>query len=333
MKVYYSGDYWGGHKIEHAGKGMPIKREFLWSGLKWYVPAAYACSKGLVIDFCVEIPKDRIENYYKRWNQNERISKLNDDELEQREKENPFLINIEVIARINGKELVSSRMCAVDWHPCEEEREHRENVQDELMEYYDCDRSQGWSFIRACFPWKTARKPKIKTLSLTFREHPVAYSGTHFTTEDPHYRQEITCIHPVSQQEYKITIDECETKTLQDTLSRFYKDVELPNYYKMLTYTIIPELAQKDFRIQDCARGDKPRSRENSISNEISSCGDFIIGSSDAPSAIFITGKNSEENNKRIACSSLHFTQVPKVEWKTIFYIKENEDYSLDIIF
>jgi hypothetical protein len=98
----------------------------------------------------------------------------------------------------------------------------------------------------------------------------------------------------------------------------------------MLTYCISPELSQEEFRIQDCARGDKSRSRI--ISNEISAHGDAIIGGSFGPSAIFIVDKSSEKYNRRLACSSFYFSPVSMIEWRVIFYIKENEDYYIDII-
>ncbi len=333
MKVYYSGNYWGGHRSERPGKEYLVKKEIMWGGLKWQIPAIYACSKGMVIDFCVEIPKEKIEIYLKNWNQDKRLSGLSDEELEEMEKENPFSIDIDVVARMNGKELEPPRMCAVGWHPFEIERELIEDVQEELMEYYNCDRNQGWRFIRACFPWKTSRKPKMKTLFLTLKEHPIAYSGIHFTTETPCDRQEIMFNHPVSKQEYKLTISECETTTLQEKSFRFNKDLQFPNYFNTLTYSISPELPQEEFRIQDCARSDKPRSMETNSSNEISSCGVAVIGSADGPSAIFLAVKNSEEINKRVACSSLHFAQEDKVEWRMIFYVKENQDFFMEFSF
>lgn len=335
MKVYYSGNYWGGHKFEHAGKEIPIKREFLWGGLKWHIPAIYACSKGLVIDYCIEIPKDIIENFFKRWNLDKRISGLSDEELEQLEKENPFTIDVDIAAKINGKELETSGMRALCWHPCEVEREQIGDVQEELMEYYNCDRTKGWRFIRTCFAWKTSRKPEIKELSLSFKERPAAYSGMHFTTEeDNSHKKEITCIHPVSKQEYKITLYECASQNLSEASFKFNKEQQFPNCYKILTYSIFPDLSQGEFIIRDCAKGDKPRRiKENSLAfDEVVACGIAIIGGSDGPSAIFIAGKDSDESNRRMACSSLHFTQVQKVEWRTIFYVKENEDFDMDII-
>jgi hypothetical protein len=332
MKVYYSGEFGQGQKFEKPGKEIRVKKAFMWGGQQWYIPAIYSCSKGLVIDFCVAIPRERVEIYYKNWNLEKRISELSNEELEKLENENPFTRNIEVVARVNGKELKFSRMCLVGWHPCEAEREQIEDEQEELMEYYNCDRNQGWSFIRACFSWSTTRKPKMKTIFLTLKEHPAAYFGVHFTTKVPCDRHEIMCIHPVCEQTHKITIYECEKTSLSERLIQFNKDMQFPNYFNKLTYGISPELPQEEFQIQDCARSDKPKSLESnsSTSNVAASCC-VVIGGADGTFAIHAPTKDSEENLKRLACSSLHFTQVPEVEWRTIFYVKENEDYETEI--
>lgn len=249
------------------------------------------------------------------------------------EKENPFSIDIEVIARINGKKLEPPRMCATGWHPCETEQELLEDVQEELMEHYNCDRNQGWRFIRACFPWKTTRKPIIKTLFITLKEHSAAYSGVHFLTEVPCDRREINCIHPVSKHEYKLTIYDCDITTLPEKSFQFNKDMQFPHIFYTLTYSLSPELTQEEFRIQDCSRSDKPRNvNTNSVtSDEISSYG--VIGGADGPAAIFVARKDSEEMKKRVACSSLHFNPEDKVKWRTIFYVKENEDFCMELRF
>lgn len=154
-----------------------------------------------------------------------------------------------------------------------------------------------------------------------------------FNTEVSCDRKEIMCIHPVCKQEYKITIYDCKTTTLSEKSFGFNKDMKFPNYYTVLTYSISSELPQEEFRIQDCARGDKPKRMEtnSSTSNEISSCCVAVIGGADRPSAIFIALKDSEEYNKHLVCSSLHFTLVPEVEWRTIFYVKKYEDYGMEI--
>jgi hypothetical protein len=335
LKVYYSGYFWGDHNTEHPGIEIPVRKEFVWSGVKWNIPSVYSCSKGLVIDICMEIPKEKVESYFNLQNQNKRRSDLSDEVLEQMEMANPYSMNFGIEAQVNGKGLVHPRMNAFYWYPVDEMRGQIEDIQDELMEYYTCDRSEGWCFLRACIPWRTARKPKLKTLTLTFKGWLTAYSGEHFLTEDSCGNQEVTCIHPVSKKEYRVTLHGCETNTLPDTAFRFMKDVQYPNFYKVLTYSVSPELSPEDFRIQDCERGDRPRSKSTKpgVMQGDSESAVAVIGSADGPAAIFIAGKSSKENDKRIACSSLYFTQVPVVEWRTIFYVKENEDVSLDINF
>ncbi|MDF2537476.1 MAG: hypothetical protein K0S76_497 [Herbinix sp.] len=335
MKVYYSGNFWGGHKYEHAGKEIPIEKAFLWGGLQWRIPAIYFCSKGLVIDFCVEIPSERFEKFFEHWNQDKRMSGLSEEDRFQMQRENPFSIDPQVEAKLDGKELKHPRMCAVGWHPLDEEREEDEKVQEELMEHYGCDRCRGWRFVRVCFPWSTSRKPQGKTLALRLKENPVIYLGEHFTTEESSKRQEINFIHPVTDMEHKLTIIECKTHTLPANTFSFEDGMEYPGTMKVVTYCITPELSGREFGIQDCARSDPPRSNNiNSLSlGGRSACSVGIIGSADGPSAIFVVDKGTKECNWRTVYSSLHFSEVPQVEWQMMFYVKETEDFYQEIVF
>lgn len=334
MKVYYSGNFWGGQKYEHAGKEIPVKKEFYWRGLRWYIPAVYSCSKGMVIDFCICIPREQIEKYIKDWNIDKRLSGLSMEEYEQMEKENPFTIDFDVEAKINGKELEHPRMCATGWHPCDVERELIDDVEEELMEYYACDRSQGWRFVRVCLPWKTSRKPVLKTLFLTLKEKPVAYSGNHFVTKGACDGQKIEFVHPITKKKYEITLYGCESSTLPATSFVYKKDMQYPDVFKILTYSISPELSPEEFSIKDCAENDPPKSKPVNSSDFDKMSHDRIssIGSSGGVSAIFIAPKSSKDYHKYFTCSSLHFSQVSKVEWRMVFYVKENEDFNQEII-
>ena len=59
-KVYFDGNFWGHHGRERAGKEIPICKQFTWGDKVWHIPAIYSCSKGLVVDFCVQIPAEPI---------------------------------------------------------------------------------------------------------------------------------------------------------------------------------------------------------------------------------------------------------------------------------
>ena len=50
-KVYFDGDFWGHRGKDRAGKEIKLDKQFDWAGYHWVIPAAYSCSKGLVVDF------------------------------------------------------------------------------------------------------------------------------------------------------------------------------------------------------------------------------------------------------------------------------------------
>jgi hypothetical protein len=223
-------------------------------------------------------------------------------------------------------------MCSVSWHPLEEGRDIDEKVQEELLEYYSCDRSIGWNFIRVCFPWTTSRKPRGKTISLKLEQTPTLYQGTHFVTTESSELQEFNVIHPVTGTEYKIIISECNTRTLPDNAFSFGGDMKYPIVFKGLTYRMDPELSMKEFMIQDCVRSDTPRNNINSMSKKgKSACSIGIIGGATGMSTIFVPGEGTQEYHWRTACSSLHFDSVSSVEWRTRFYVNETEDIEVEI--
>lgn len=333
MKVYYSGNFWGGHKYEHAGREITVNKSFLWGGLQWRIPAVYFCAKGLVIDFCVVIPIDEIRNYYKRWNLDWSIHRLNEEDHMRMHKESPFSIDPQVTAKVDAKDLDHPRMCAVGWHPLEEERDQDERVQEELLEYYSCDRSQGWKFVRVSFPWTSSKKPKGKTILLKLVQEPALYPGTHFKTTDSTELQEFKVLHPVTGMEHKLIVSECYDRTLPDHAFPFSEEMKYPNVFKGLTYRIQPELSMKEFMIQDCVRSDSPRSNNmSSGSLQVrSACSVGVIGGATGISAIFMPEDGTEDYHWRTACSSLHFNSVQEVEWRTLFYDKETEDIEVEI--
>lgn len=47
---------------------ISLHREFVWHDEAWHIPAVYICSKGLVIDFCVQVPTEGIHSFMGKWN-------------------------------------------------------------------------------------------------------------------------------------------------------------------------------------------------------------------------------------------------------------------------
>ena len=66
-KVTYEGGFYP--KRGRAGKEIKLDKEFLWANEKWHVPAVYVCTKGMVVDFCIEVDVDLVKNFINKWNE------------------------------------------------------------------------------------------------------------------------------------------------------------------------------------------------------------------------------------------------------------------------
>lgn len=64
-KVYFDGDFWGHRGKDRAGKEIKLDKQFDWAGYHWVIPAAYSCSKGLVVDFCMRVDSESIRDFMK----------------------------------------------------------------------------------------------------------------------------------------------------------------------------------------------------------------------------------------------------------------------------
>lgn len=200
-KVYHSGNFWGHEKGERRCKEIVVEKNFTWGGQNWRMPSVYTCPKGLVIDFCAEVPADEVRAFMEKWNlwDGERED-YTDEEVELLDAENPLSFRITPVAYVNGKELQGSHGCSVSWHPCPPDGIEREPEAKALLQYYHCDPEQGWVFIRYAFWWtrpeaegacggetfpkrKNMRTPVIHDMKVILRQEAVSVAGEHFCTE------------------------------------------------------------------------------------------------------------------------------------------------------
>lgn len=54
-EVTFDGSFWGHPKGHRSGKEIPVNTQFDWAGRHWIIPSVYSCSKGLVVDFCMQV--------------------------------------------------------------------------------------------------------------------------------------------------------------------------------------------------------------------------------------------------------------------------------------
>lgn len=319
MKVYYNGNFWGQEKYECAGKEIPIRKNFRWGEEKGEILSVYCCKKGLVLDFCFEIPIYKIEQFLLKWNMERRSSELSNEEYEQMEWDSPFQIGYSIEAQVNGKRIEQCSLCAAGWHPCHLERENIEEISEKLMEYYKRSRENGWQFIRAFIPWQEPEKTKPDSLSINFVPHQVSIPGGHFMTKSECKSEDLTFRHPLTGAEYRLQVLECEQGTLDANVFGQDKELEYPLQYQIIYYQVTPELSEEEFRIMDCASGDQPRKRTGN-------------GGKTAAAACSVLFAGKRKRRGHSVCSALHFDEVKEVEWRMVFYQKEKENLELAVI-
>lgn len=303
-KVYFEGDFWGHQGRDHAGKKIPIGKQFEWAGHHWLIPAAYSCSKGLVLDFCMRVETDEL----------------------------PLCHHFNPRLELNRHELRASHGCAVTYNPCLPDGTGIELEAKWVVEHYGLDTSYGWVIFRDAFPWVSKRRPEIRTLSLTMEQQPVSIPGPHFTVKAP--GDSFRFVHPVSQTTYTLTVQELKQQTMPKNCFGSGRWL-YPTQFTVMTYTITPEASER-ITVSDCAESDKPlevTSAEDSFDPTVT--GDTaiigIIGGADGPTAIAFGG--SSQGELCAACSALHFEPVQHdIEWRITFHEKRYLDCSIKLM-
>lgn len=329
-KVYFEGNFWGHHGRDRAGREIPLNRQIAWGDEIWTVPAIYACREGLVVDFCLQVPAQRIRAFLERWN----LSGAGDGAeltVEQRmqiDAENPLTVNINPTVVLNDVELPSSHGCGLCWNPCLPGSNGLEAWS--VMGHYGLDLEHGYVVWRGAFPWETKRKPQIKTLGVRLAREPVSIPGPRFRVSLP--GEQIEFIHPSTGERLILTVQEYERRELS---AEHFNDphLEFPVHLIMMSYTLSPDLPDQAFMVADCASGDRPRQkhadpRAPQATGDVCCIG--IIGSAAAATAIVLGDSN--QGKLRTACSALHFEPAKDVEWRMVFYEKTRQDIMAELL-
>ena len=86
------GGFWGGDG--KPGKEVIIGKLFSWGSEKWYIPAAYICDEGLVVDYCMEAEPAGVKAFIDKWDLlNEDRNRYTKEQQEQIQREHPLNAN------------------------------------------------------------------------------------------------------------------------------------------------------------------------------------------------------------------------------------------------
>lgn len=338
--VYFGEGIWNHHSKDKPGIELPVNKKFTWNGNVFHIPSIYSCSKGLVIDFCVEVEPSKIKEFLAKIElYGYREDKWSDEVREEMHRSNPTDIRFFAEVVVNGKQLKRRNGIGFGWIPESLRPEEGGWAEDseikQVMEHYGLDKTMGWSFHRTSFAWATIRKPTIKNLNLTMKAEDVSMVALRFAT--PKVGESIIITRPATGEEYTLTVEEIEEQQMDSKrMERLHHgELEFPTYYKAMTYTLSPDLPGAQFLVQDTVQSDQPRKKPQqkgkSGKDNIAATSIAIIGGADGPTSVFLLS-NGSSYRPHSACSALTFEPVADVEWKAVFREKPCEDMEIDLL-
>lgn len=328
--VYFDGGFDERRKKGRAGTELLLEKRFSWNGNDWYIPAAYVCGKGLVVDVCIKVEPEVISAYYEKWGfAEERPDFFGEEEQKLARRENPLDIDFRIKAEVNGKVQKNWSGCGMNWIPERCFFGEMENTEEatEIMEHYGLDKTKGWVFHRISFSWITKTKPTIKELSLELKPCLVSVDGMKFMT--PEIGKSVSFLHPVTGDTHTLTVQRYEKATFPK--EHFPEEAyEFPSHFNQMTYTLFPDITDIEFSVKDVCPNDVPK-RKTSLDRFAAAASIGIIGGADGPTAVFLLGNGAVEKT-HIACSALRFEPAETVEWRIEFHRKPCEDIKVELL-
>ena len=328
-KVFYEGGYWDSSREDQPGEEISLNRSFPWGEEIWHIPAIYSCKEGLVVEFCVEIQAEIVKAFLDKW-----IPVCGDDPRlshevrEAMEQENPLKVRFRPYLTLNGKEIIPRTGSSLQWIPdgCIPKGVRNQPEAKEVISHYHLDPTKAWSFHRWSCPWPTNKKPKIKTLQLRLERHPETINGIRF--RNPKVGDVFTFNHPITHREHRLSVLTYEKQELS-AKGLAHDGFKVPTHHTAMTYTIEPELPNRNFQVRDCKDNDEPRlkaTNPHDPQGTSDACSIGIIGGADGPTAVFISPGGRPKATPHVALSALHFEPVDDIEWKMIFREKMMAD-------
>ena len=314
------------------GREVQIRRQFAWGEELWQVPAVYLFSRGLVMDFCVQLNADRIKAFYERYRyiEEQGIELTEDEELRIR-MENPTNIDFRPRLTMNGEVLQAAHSHHQYWIPAEivghTELEHK--YARWVLEHYGMDLREPWILCRSAFLWDDRRAVQPRSLELHLERDETDIPAAPFVT--PEVGESIVLVHPMTGEEYTLTVRDYEPQELPDNFR--HEELEFPRHLTAMSYTIYPPLAPQAFMLKDCDHGDNPRPKDPAKSGRYGmSVGVLaVFRTSDDPDRVYDV--NGEAVKPCGVCSSLHFEPMTeRVCWQPVFREKLMDDLTVILL-
>lgn len=327
-RVYYSTAGSSGEKGERAGRELPIGKHITFAGYDWFVPCAYICSKGVVLDMLAEVSAEDVRAFHEKWGHTEDDGSgydigiqafLTEEERLALTAQNPFGSTFTPILIVNGRPLRCKRGSGNQYvsDSVLQNSEYAHNGMEEVLKHYSLSMEKCWMLRRFSFPWETASKPKIKSIGIKLRQKPVNLPDVKFRADA--VGQQILFTHPLTKAEHTLTVTRYESgeMNIPDGV-----EMEMPTHYTEMAYTVTPDIPTEKIQIKDTRRNDPPRHRRQAktLNSSDPAVAIGIIGGADGPTVLVLGRKKSDgENIEHTAISAVTYEKQESVEWMVVF--------------
>ena len=270
-KVYYNGNFGNRYRGRfRPGTEIKLEKWAFWGEEKVFVPSVYMCSKGLVIDFIIEVNLERVKDFVKKYEDlEERESRLSREEQEKIDLESPMELEFTAKITLNGRKLQEDRGCKMSWIPREllKERAGRQSG-------WRADFKTLWNGTVKSVPNLAAILSVGNKKETQDKDHeygafssPRTIPGIHFKTGEIH--QKVAFVHPVTGTEHTITIKDYSWQTIN--MEEKETQWVYPAHCAVLEYQIEPKLGPWQVMVLDSREGDRPYLKNEDLKAPFSS--------------------------------------------------------------
>ncbi len=196
-KVTYEGGFWSSDG--KPGREVSVGKTFYWGSEKWYIPAAYLCDQGLVIDYFMEADPKEVKNFIDKWDLlNESRNCYTKEQQEQIQREHPLNARFYGKVTCNWQPLENGHGCGMTWLPesCLDGAAGQNETVKPILAHYGLDENRAWAIRRWSYPWNGVDGENLYALSVLMERQHENIAGEHFTT--PAVGESITLSHPLT---------------------------------------------------------------------------------------------------------------------------------------
>ncbi len=327
-KVTYEGGFYP--KRGRAGKEIRVDQTFAWGDEIWHIPAVYLCTKGMVVDFCIEVEPEVVAKFISKWHLYEENSgAYSNAEYEQIQEEHPLNVDFHSKLSANDTELCQSQGSCVYWIPkeCMPEDLETETEAKGVIEYYGYDPKKAWAVHRVSYPWTEKKPRRIHSLEIRLEREMAKIPSRPFVTPKPGETHGI--LNPVTGVEHMLTVMAYEEREM-DPMHFPDNGMEWPPNYAIMSYTLFPEL--EDFYLKDSCHGDSPRRKQENPHGPMAASVGIVGLRPKREAGEEYYHPDGTAAKLRVGCSSVYFEKPEKIEWELTFREKRVPDMKIKLV-